>query len=46
MKGGVCAVEGVVHIAWNWELLLAIRGARRCRGAATAGIGSFDRNSA
>ena len=36
---------GVVHRARNWELLIAIRGARRCRGAATAGIGNFDRNS-
>lgn len=39
------AAGGVVHRARVWELLIAIRGACRCRGAATAGKGRLDRDS-
>ena len=39
------AAGGVVHRARGWELLIAIRGACRCRGAATAGEGRLDRDS-
>lgn len=39
------AAGGVVHRARGWELLIAIRGACRCRGTATAGEGRLDRDS-
>ena len=39
------AAGGVVHRARGWELLIAIRGTCRCRGAATAGEGRLDRDS-